>query len=463
MINLSQKDIYKLLEKANATAALMVRNDVIMLHAGEISFLGFQAFADILKRYWLTASPRGMERYVGLLIDDRYYLIFASFLPRAGPLLGLMYPLQTPLVSVRQGMATFMQSVSEYLRAGDMPNPSKTLEQSLQFVMKAYPQPDPDTSARKETTGWRKEINERDEEKREQPVPDSTMRDTRPIKIRTEEYKKKSPARYEPQQKSSAETAQTHYQTQVDVLTEDIPWVPIEIYFEDETDLTYELAEVPAIVEPAQAPDSVMVEGYHDAWQPLGEPEHEDSDLVSILQEDFDAGQGFLEVTEDLLTHIQLEGNLALEVEAAASDGDTAPISAAESDLDQEIGITDITFYLVPRLDKHYLLGELPHLLRRWMPIICEKFGWQLDRLTVRPDYIKWTLCDFPESIILEMLGIIRKRTSRRIFQVYPELHQGNSTDDFWSTGYLVDKENKDFSTQALISQVSSSRLGKRA
>jgi len=125
-----------------------------------------------------------------------------------------------------------------------------------------------------------------------------------------------------------------------------------------------------------------------------------------------------------------------------------------------EVDVSDVTFYLVPRLDTHHLLGALSHKLRCWLPEICETYGWQLDLIAVRPDYLKWTLRDFPEPLIREMLTILRHKTSERIFRVFPELKKGNPTSDFWSPGYLVDMLNQDFSTQSLISHLSKSRLG---
>jgi len=85
----------------------------------------------------------------------------------------------------------------------------------------------------------------------------------------------------------------------------------------------------------------------------------------------------------------------------------------------------------------------------------------QLDSTTIRPDYLKWTLKDFPESITREMLRIIRQKRSRRIFRVFPNLMTSGGDGDFWSSGYLVDKQNREFSTQALMTHIAKNRLPK--
>jgi len=86
-------------------------------------------------------------------------------------------------------------------------------------------------------------------------------------------------------------------------------------------------------------------------------------------------------------------------------------------------------------------------------------YGWQLGFIAVRPDYIKWTLHDFPESLNREMLSIIRRETSKRIFRVFPHLDSGDATGDYWAPGYLVDTQNREYSTQALIAYVFKSQV----
>jgi hypothetical protein len=51
---------------------------------------------------------------------------------------------------------------------------------------------------------------------------------------------------------------------------------------------------------------------------------------------------------------------------------------------------------LVPRLSTHYLTGDMADKLSEWMPIVCVAFGWRLEYLAVRPEYLQWVAM-FPE------------------------------------------------------------------
>jgi len=118
-------------------------------------------------------------------------------------------------------------------------------------------------------------------------------------------------------------------------------------------------------------------------------------------------------------------------------------------------------FYLVPRINYHYLIGDLSLRLRQWVPEICRIYGWNLGLLSVRPDYLRWSLEGFPEYSIPGMLKILREETSKHIFTEFPGLKQETLSGDYWSSSYLIDRDDQHFSTQALILMISKDRLSK--
>ena len=77
----------------------------------------------------------------------------------------------------------------------------------------------------------------------------------------------------------------------------------------------------------------------------------------------------------------------------------------------------------------------------------------------MRPDYIKWTLVDFPETLIRKMLQVVREQTSGWIFRVFPNLKAENASGDFWAPGYQVDTQDREFTTQALMVHLAANRL----
>jgi len=187
-------------------------------------------------------------------------------------------------------------------------------------------------------------------------------------------------------------------------------------------------------------------------WQPLDPSPTEGEDLASILQEEFSTpGQ----------SHAHPGRGWSAASHSAAALNDEKPSENGVNALDQVDDLVslaktvfDTTFYLVPRLTNHYLLGELAHTLRQWFPKLCDRYGWELTVLSVRPDYLKWTLVDFPECLTHDALAVVRRWTSKRLFERFPELQAGNPSQDFWSPGYLVDTQNRDFPTQVLIAHV---------
>lgn len=103
-------------------------------------------------------------------------------------------------------------------------------------------------------------------------------------------------------------------------------------------------------------------------------------------------------------------------------------------------GLYNLTYacLLVPRLSSHYLVGDLSEQLSIWMPEICVAFGWRLEFLTVRPEYLQWVVNVPPSSSPGYLMRIVRQQTSERIFANFPRLKKENPSGDFWAPGYLI-------------------------
>src|SRR6185503_13004736 len=57
-------------------------------------------------------------------------------------------------------------------------------------------------------------------------------------------------------------------------------------------------------------------------------------------------------------------------------------------------GLYNLTYacLLVPRFSSHYLTGDMSDRLSEWLPQICIAFGWRLEYLAVRPEYVQWVV-----------------------------------------------------------------------
>ena len=367
---------------------------------GELSQGGFDSMADAMQQYWPAPIPQDINRTVGLSLDQKFIFLFAKYLPDFKSILGLAFPLKTPLIRIRQDMTHFMRLFLE------QPVPDsemdRGLEQSLQSLDIIGPIPDPELH---QLPGiWELEVTELPEEAPVKADNLSAHQENQPISPKPE------------------------------------PWL-------ETTDAPWQAAQT------APEPSS-----HASDWRPLKEEKLQDEDLVSILQgkyqtqENHQPGNIVYSPSDDMPQTAQPEKTMPLE--------DTQPCLLKKPQDENEIqAVSDVTFYLVPASTSHYLIGELSVWLKRWMPALCETYGWQLGYLSVRPDYIKWTLVDFPEALIRRMLQVVRRETSGRIFRVFPNLRTDKTSGDFWAPGYLVDTQDREFTTQALMIHLAANRL----
>jgi REP element-mobilizing transposase RayT len=96
------------------------------------------------------------------------------------------------------------------------------------------------------------------------------------------------------------------------------------------------------------------------------------------------------------------------------------------------------TCLLIPRLPKHHLTGDLADRLSEWVPQLCLAFGWRLEQLSVRPDYLQWTVNVPPSTSPSYLMRILRQHSSEHIFADFSALGRENPSGDFWAPGYLI-------------------------
>ncbi len=103
-------------------------------------------------------------------------------------------------------------------------------------------------------------------------------------------------------------------------------------------------------------------------------------------------------------------------------------------------GLYNLTYacLLVPRFSSHYLTGDISDHLSEWLPNICIAFGWRLEYLAVRPEYVQWVLNVPPATSPGYLMRIMRQQTSEKIFAEFPRMKKENPSGDFWAPGYLI-------------------------
>ena len=93
---------------------------------------------------------------------------------------------------------------------------------------------------------------------------------------------------------------------------------------------------------------------------------------------------------------------------------------------------------LIPRFPNHHLTGEVAKRLSDWITHLCLAFGWRLEHLSIRPDYMQWLVNVPPNTSPGYLMRTVRQHTSRRMFIEFPEMDEDNPGEDFWAPGYLI-------------------------
>ncbi len=103
-------------------------------------------------------------------------------------------------------------------------------------------------------------------------------------------------------------------------------------------------------------------------------------------------------------------------------------------------GLYHLTYacLLVPRFSAHYITGDLSEQIGEWLPNICIAFGWRLEYLSVRPEYLQWVANVQPNTSPGYLMRIMRQQTSEKIFSEFSRLKKENPSGDFWAPGYLI-------------------------
>ena len=422
-----------LLDKSSAVALMILHGDSIAASAGILSEQGCQSLKAALRRYWPDLPEHDLNRTVGLSLDNRFFLIFAKFLPEGSDLLGLVFPIQIPLIRIRQDMTNVQRGVVK--NHFDSLEQKATLEQSLHVESVQERDHDLEPLQPSFNTEWHPEQAEEINQPKETSVEEEKNNQAE----QPDRKASASPRRYLTYGAPMKDVPQVS-QKQSEAEPEGLPWNLID--------------------ESTSGTDEDQTIQKQDTWQPLSDALHTGDDLINMLQDDYEVkedlndAQGWMLPSEDLLdTQFQ-----PLE---RSSEEDTSPIIVPIKAAEWEEEISETTFYLVPGLESQHLVGELSRRLKEWLPAICERYGWQLTLLSVRPYYLKWTLSDFPESLTQKMLRVIRQDTTRRIRRVFPDLQESIQEGDYWAPGYLVDTQHRDLSTQSLFIHLSKNRMEK--
>ena len=98
----------------------------------------------------------------------------------------------------------------------------------------------------------------------------------------------------------------------------------------------------------------------------------------------------------------------------------------------------DYACLLVPRFPHHHMTGDLLDRLGEWLGEICTAYGWRLEYIAVRPEYLQWIVNVPPASSPAHVMRIFRQLTSEKIFAEFPRFNRENPSGEFWAPGDLI-------------------------
>ena len=93
---------------------------------------------------------------------------------------------------------------------------------------------------------------------------------------------------------------------------------------------------------------------------------------------------------------------------------------------------------LIPRFEQHYLVGDMATRLNAWLLQLCVAYGWRLEYISVRPNYLQWIARVHLNTSAGHVIKLIRLHTSDRMFAEFPRLKIENPSGEFWAPGFVV-------------------------
>ena len=96
------------------------------------------------------------------------------------------------------------------------------------------------------------------------------------------------------------------------------------------------------------------------------------------------------------------------------------------------------TCLLIPRFGSHHLIGDLADNLHVWMKRISISFGWKLDFVIVKPDFLEWAMQVTPITSPAYCIQVVRQQLTTQIFEEHPRFKRENLSSDFWARGHVI-------------------------
>ena len=363
---------------SSSQAALITRNAALWAYAGQLSQSAANEIAHTLAHNWSGGKGSDLLRFIRLESTKAEHMLYATQLAE-GVLLAMVFDAETPFSTIRSQAGQLVTLLGE----------DETKEDKLKWPKSNQPEAVMTSEVSDEDEGDDIEIPSISEIIVDVPTPD--------------------PKRTQPAKISSPEIERPH-QPQV-VLDPDQTHRSI---FSRESSIPIPLKDLLITQQPTDFDETIPSQSKSTEELDVTAPSKSRPRSVTPV---YQPGE-----FDETRPHSMDEVGERIVVE---------PVSA---------GVYNLTYacLLVPRFSSHYLTGDIADHLSEWLPNICVAFGWRLEYLAVRPEYLQWVVNVPPATSPGYLMRIMRQQTSEKIFAEFTRLKKENPSGDFWAPGYLI-------------------------
>ncbi len=395
-VNKAAQHLTRLTLESASQAALITRENEVWAYAGQLSQAAAQEVAQTLARNWDDEKGGDLLRFVRLESTKAEHMLYATLLSE-GMLLAMVFDAETPFSTIRSQASQLANSLEE--------NESNT-DNSDSSGLRGSTTQETDESP----------MNELDDEEGEGV-------DIPPISAILTDIPAPDP-RLDAESPRMESTPSTPYQESVHPI--DTGETRPSTYLH-EPSISFPSGELISTHEQMSNIPVDSTEGQSAAPSAGGNPPGEQLDATRVSRA---SPRPETPIRRPLAAGADLDETRPHSAEEAGSIV-LEPISA---------GVYHLAYacLLVPRFMSHYLTGDIADKLSEWLPIICVAFGWRLEYLAVRPEYLQWVANVPPATSPAYVMRVMRQQVSDKIFTAFPRLKRENPSGDFWAPGYLI-------------------------
>jgi REP element-mobilizing transposase RayT/ActR/RegA family two-component response regulator len=397
-VDTAAQHLTRLTLESSSQAALITRDNEVWAYAGELSQQAAQEIAGVMSRNWNSESDGDLLRFARLEATRGEHILYATRLA-PGMLLGLVFDAETPFGTIRSqaGKLSSLLERDDSSTGTEVVTTSKLTWKSVSIPREPGPSPEPGAGAAPQPEAA--------------AAPESALDLDKPA-------------------------------MQEDVDEEDIPIPEIQNILRDVPSPEPERRPEPAPpVDPDATRRTVLPRAVGAAPLPsMSSAAARPTDVAETSIARPTARPAVTPAAAMRTTDAkptQVEHTLPHSLVGFAGPGTSGQRITLEP---VQAGVYHLTYacLLLPRFAEHYLTGEVADKLSEWMPIICVAFGWRLEYVAVRPEYLQWVSNVPPATSPGYVMRIMRTQTSEKIFAAFPGLKKDNPSGDFWAPGYLI-------------------------